>query len=196
MNSPLADEVVVVSGLPRSGTSMLMQMLAAGGLPLLVDDRRSADEDNPRGYFEYEPVKRLSQGNDWIHTARGKGVKIVAPLLRYVPLDERYRIILIDRDLDEVLASQQQMIERRGAATPESALGRARLRDEFARQLAALRFRLIDWHGASVVRLDYAAAVQHPHATAEQVDAFLGGQLDVHAMAAAVDRELHRHRGV
>jgi hypothetical protein len=95
MLSLLGNDVVVVSGLPRSGTSMLMQVLSAGGLPLVTDGVRGADEDNLRGYFEYEPVKRMAAGADWMYQARGKAVKIVAPLLRNLPPGETYRIILV-----------------------------------------------------------------------------------------------------
>ena len=106
--------IVVVSGLPRSGTSLMMQMLQAGGMPLLIDDLRPADTDNPNGYWEYEPVKRLQQDNSWIPQAEGKAVKVVSALLQYLPPQHTYKIIFMQRPMQEVLASQTVMLERRG----------------------------------------------------------------------------------
>src|SRR5262249_58261695 len=106
--------IVIVSGLPRSGTSLMMQMLQAGGMPLLTDALRPADADNPNGYWEYEPVKRLQQDNSWIPKAEGKAVKVVSALLPYLPPQHTYKIIFMQRPLQEVMASQTVMLERRG----------------------------------------------------------------------------------
>src|SRR5262245_34520180 len=105
--------IVVVSGLPRSGTSLMMQMLQAGGMPLLTDDLRPADTNNPKGYWEYEPVKRLQQDNTWMHKAEGKAVKVISVLLQYLPPQHTYKIIFMQRPMQEVLASQTVMLERR-----------------------------------------------------------------------------------
>jgi hypothetical protein len=115
-------DIVVVSGLPRSGTSMMMQMLEAGGLPILTDGERVADADNPRGYYEYAPAKRLMTDRTWLPAADGKAVKIVAQLLPYLPpAPHRFRVIFMKRDLGEVLASQQVMLanlNKTGARLP------------------------------------------------------------------------------
>src|SRR5687767_12088310 len=117
--------VTVVSGLPRSGTSLMMQMISAGGIPALTDEVRTADEDNPRGYLEFERVKRIKQDTSWLDEARGKVVKMVHLLLYDLPLDRPYRVVFMRRNLDEVLASQRKMLERQGkqgAQIPEAQL--------------------------------------------------------------------------
>src|SRR3989442_11689468 len=106
--------IVIVSGLPRSGTSLMMQMLQAGGMSLLKDDLRPPDADNPNGYWEYEPVKRLQQDNSWIPKAEGKAVKVVSALLQYLPPQHTYKIIFMQRPMREIMASQTVMLERRG----------------------------------------------------------------------------------
>src|SRR6188768_2448535 len=98
--------IVIVSGLPRSGTWLMMQMLKAGGMPLLVDELRPAYADNPNGYWEYEPVKRLQQDNTWMYKAEGKAVKVISALLQYLPSPHTYKIIFMQRPMQEVLASQ------------------------------------------------------------------------------------------
>ena len=104
------DEIVVVSGLPRSGTSMMMKMLEAGGLTPLTDGQREADEDNLGGYYEFEQVKKMAQDSGWLEEARGKVVKVISRLLYDLPKTYHYRVIFMQRHLDEVLASQQQML--------------------------------------------------------------------------------------
>ena len=188
--------VVVVSGLPRSGTSMLMQMLAAGGLPLLVDDQRPADPSNSRGYLEFEPVKRLGRpgaDSSWLESARGHAVKVVAPLLRGLPQGRPYRILFMERPLRQIVASQGAMLQRLGKSG-------ANLTD---RQLAAAYLRqvedlesLLAAHGPELrlLALRHGEALTDPAALAERINRFLGGGLDTAAMAAAVDPSLWRER--
>src|SRR5947208_15012411 len=108
--------ITIVTGLPRSGTSVMMQMLSAGGLPPLTDGLRQPDEDNPRGYFEFEPVKQIRRDTAWLQLAVGKAVKMVHLLLPELPLDQnhRYRVIMMRRDLSDVLASQNKMLMIKG----------------------------------------------------------------------------------
>ena len=191
---PSGPSIIVVSGLPRSGTSMAMRMLEVGGVPILSDGVRRADEDNPRGYFEYEPVKHLHQpGHDvaWLAGARGKAVKIVSFLLTWLPETYDYRVIFMRRDLSEVAASQEVMIGRRGAA--EEA-GGGDPRAAYAEHLAQVD-RFIA-RRACFTRMDvaYADAVADPRRAAESIAAFLGGGLDAAAMAAAVDPALRRQK--
>src|SRR5437660_7651564 len=110
-------EIIIVSGLPRSGTSLMMQMLENGGVPVVTDNIRTADTDNPKGYYEFEQVKKIKQDASWLPGTRGKVFKMVSQLLYDLPAGELYRIIFMDRDIDEVLASQEKMLERLGQKT-------------------------------------------------------------------------------
>jgi predicted AlkP superfamily phosphohydrolase/phosphomutase/tetratricopeptide (TPR) repeat protein len=191
---PLAESLVVVTGLPRSGTSMLMQMLAAGGLGVLSDGLRKADEDNPRGYLEFEPVKNLLKDSKWLFEQRGKAIKIVVPLLAALPAGLACRVILSHRDLDEVLDSQERMLVRRNrplAAKPER---RRMLKDEYGRTLSRVKAMLARRPATQMLVIDYRNAMADPAATAEKMNRFLGGGLDVAKMSAAIDPTLHRNR--
>jgi hypothetical protein len=187
------EPVVVVSGLPRSGTSMAMKMLEAGGLPLVTDQERAADVDNPRGYFEDERVKDLAEAEDtaWVHEARGQGIKVVSWLLQYLPPDLNYRLLFMRRNLQEVLASQAKMLERRGEASDTSdermlELYRSHLRRVSALLRHAPHFQWIDLH--------YTEVLERPRAEAERIGRFLGRDLDLDRMAAVVDESLYRNR--
>jgi hypothetical protein len=190
--TPLAESLVVVSGLPRSGTSMLMQMLAAAEYPILSDGLREADQDNPRGYLEYEPVKNLLKDNRWLFKGRGKAIKIVAPLLSALPPGLPCRIILIQRDLDEVLDSQDRMLARRQQAvtTPER---RKLLKDEYARSLARVKAWLSRRPMAQLLVVEHREAIADPQSFAEKVADFVGSR-KVSEMAAAIDPVLHRNQ--
>jgi predicted AlkP superfamily phosphohydrolase/phosphomutase/tetratricopeptide (TPR) repeat protein len=191
--TPLSESLIVVTGLPRSGTSMLMQMLAAGGMDVLSDGSREADEDNPRGYLEFEPVKNLLKNSKWLFEARGKVVKIVAPLLTALPADLACRVILCERDLEEVLDSQNRMLLRRGqpASTPER---RRMLKNEYARTVARVKATLVRRPGTQLLVIRHSDAIRDPVVTAEQIRNFLDGGLDVAQMAAVIDPALHRNR--
>jgi len=184
--------VTVVSGLPRSGTSLMMQMLQAGGLPVLTDGVRGADENNRRGYLEFEPVKRLRERNDWLAQARGQAVKVIHLLLRHLALqgELRYRIVFMRRPLDEVLASQRAMLARDGRPAGDPAV----LRRAFEKQLAELDTWLASQARISVLPAEYHAVLKNPAEEAGRVQAFLGLPLDVDAMARCVDPILHRER--
>ncbi len=184
--------ITVVSGLPRSGTSLMMQMLRAGGLPLLCDDARSPDESNPRGYFEYEAVKRTAQDASWVPQARGKAVKVIHALLRALPAGERYRVLVMRRPLDEVMASQQRMLARAGA--PAASLSPERLGQLFERQLADVEEWIERQPGFALLRVDYGELVAEPSRLSTDIQRFLGARLDTSAMTAEVDPTLHRER--
>ena len=186
------DFVTVVSGLPRSGTSLMMQMLHAGGLPVLADGQRRADENNPRGYLEFEPVKRLRSDRSWLPQARGHAVKIIHLLLRDLLLDGslQYRIVFMQRPLAEVLASQQAMLQREGKTGADPAL----LHKAFESQLAQLHTWLGAQASIAVLPVAYHEVVDEPQRVAEAVRGFLGLDLDAAAMVRAVDPALHRQR--
>jgi len=185
--------VTVVSGLPRSGTSLAMQMLLAGGVPLLSDAMRLPDADNPSGYLEYAPVLRTATDASWVAQAPGKAVKVVYALLRQLPRGFEYRVLWMRRRLGDVIASQERMLARRGAPA-DAALSRERLAAVFAAQLAETEAWLAQQPSFRVLALDYTEVVADPQRAARAIDAFLGGGLDREAMAAAVDRLRVRQR--
>ena len=193
---PVSESLIVVTGLPRSGTSMLMQMLAAGGMKVLSDGLRTADEDNPRGYFEYEPVKRLLAASSWLRDARGKAIKIVAPLLAALPPDLPCRLILVERDLDEVLDSQDRMLLRRNQPVDAKPERRRKLREEYQRILDRVKAMPAQRALTRILVISYGAAIAEPRTVAEALGQFLDGGLDAVKMAAAVDPALHRNRAV
>ena len=187
------EPIVIVSGLPRSGTSMVMKMLEAGGLPVLTDGLRTADEDNPKGYYEVERVKSLAAEEDkgWLAGARGKGIKVISYLLRSLPATYNYRVVFIRREIEEVLASQRKMLARRGE-TEETAP--ERMRSLFEDDLWRARYQLQHRPEFETIELHYSAVLARPLEEARRLAAFLDGKLDAEAMAAAVDPQLYRNR--
>jgi hypothetical protein len=186
------DRIAVVSGLPRSGTSMMMRALEAGGIAPLTDQVRAADVDNPKGYFEFERAKRLPQGDvAWLDEARGKCVKVISALLTHLPPTHRYDVIFMRRHLDEVLRSQRKMLEHLGQAAPDDDAAMSALLQDHAdsvRQWAAGQPNI------AVLDVDYNAMMAAPTDFVAQVREFLRVDLDSAAMAAAVDATLYRNR--
>jgi len=187
------EPVVVVSGLPRSGTSMAMRMLEAAGLATVVDGIREADQDNPKGYFELERVKDLAQENDWgwLQEARGKAIKIISYLLKELPDDHNYKVLFMRRDLREVLASQAKMLERRGE-TNES--DDERMIELYENDLWKASYLLKNNARFETLTIDYREVLDNPLEQARRISAFMGGGHDVEKMAAAVDPKLYRNR--
>ncbi len=186
--------IIVVSGLPRSGTSMAMQMLAAGGAAIVTDGVREPGEDNPRGYFEDERVKDLHrEGEDksWLTETRGRAIKVISFLLRDLPATNSYKVIFMRRNLPEVLASQRKLLERRGETDQTSDEKMIEIWQDHLRKTSyllkhAAHFDFID--------LSYQGVVANPLEHARSVRDFLGRALDVAQMAAAVDGTLYRNR--
>lgn len=185
--------IIVVSGLPRSGTSMLMQMLEAGGCPVLKDEARPPDPDNPKGYYEFEAVKSPAGYRSWIPRAEGKAVKVVAQLLRFLPpYQPGYHVILISRAMDEVMASQEAMLMRLGRTG--AALDRASLAKVFARHLDEARELAGKREDMRLLGIEHREVLQNPGAAARSIADFLASGLDVQAMASAVDPALYRRK--
>lgn len=184
--------ITVVAGLPRSGTSMMMQMLAAGGLPILTDGKRVADADNPKGYYELEAATRLRQDRTWLTEAVGKGVKIVAQLLPFLTPEHQYRIVFMEREFDEVLASQKTMLER--LERQQAKLTPTQLKQAYRTQLQHVKVWLMRQPNIHVLYVSHRDALSDPQTTAARVNGFLGETLDTAAMTTVVDRSLHRQR--
>jgi hypothetical protein len=184
--------VTVVSGLPRSGTSLMMQMLQAGGMQLLTDNRRAPDEHNPRGYFEHEAVKHSHNDASWLDQAGGKAVKVVHLLLLHLPTDRDYRVIFMARNLEEIIASQRVMLSQQGR--PRATLDDEALASIFRKQLALVRHGLAERPNFRVLDVNHSDVISQPAVTAGQINLFLGGELRVAYMAAAVDPTLYRQR--
>jgi hypothetical protein len=185
--------ITIVSGIPRSGTSMMMQILEAGGLEVLTDGVRAADEDNPRGYYEFEPVRRTAGDASWVDEARGCAVKVVHAHLSVLPVGPVYRVVFLLRDLDEVLDSQDRMLERRGE--PVETADRARLRRAFERDLDRVRAYLAAVEHLPTHYVEHRDLVGDPSSAIAGVARFLGGGLDREAMRRAIDPGLYRQRG-
>jgi hypothetical protein len=186
--------VIVVSGLPRSGTSMMMGMLEAGGVTPFSDGARAADVDNPEGYYEFRRVMDLERDPDksWVRQARGRALKVISFLLRHLPDDNAYRIVYMRRHLDEVLVSQDKMLDRLGNPAPGADL--EAMKEAYRNDIVAARLYARKQPHMEMIEVHYADTVADPAATARAVNAFLGGHLDEAAMAAAVKRELYRNR--
>jgi hypothetical protein len=187
------EPVVIVSGLPRSGTSMVMRMLQAGGLPICTDHERCADEDNPQGYFEHERVKDLEKEPDksWIRQCRGKALKVISHLVTALPDENFYRIILARRDLQEVVASQNIMLARRGQPNP---VADAEAVELYRKHLLHVAMHIDGRPNMELLTIQHREALQDPLRCAQCIQRFVGRRLDTAAMARAVDARLYRNR--
>lgn len=185
--------ITIVSGLPRSGTSMMMKMLEAGGLLPLTDHLRTADADNPRGYYEFERVKQLPQGDvAWLAEAHGKVVKVIAALLTHLPDTYRYRVILMRRAMSEILASQRQMLIRRGENPDkfsDEEIGRL-----FEKHLEKVNAWIAKQPNITCIEVNYNEMLQDSATQLARIDQFFDHTLDVKKMQQVIDHRLHRQR--
>lgn len=184
--------ITVVSGLPRSGTSLMMRMLEAGGLPVLTDDARKPDEHNPHGYYEYAPVKRLKDDSAWLAQAEGKAVKVVSMLLYDLPPDRKYKIVFMKRDMDEILSSQEEMLRQVGSAS--SPVFNEELKQTFERHLEKLFAWLARQAHVELLFCDYNRLVRAPDEITAGIVRYLETDLNILAMNQAVDKKLYRHQ--
>ena len=189
-----APPVVIVSGLPRSGTSMMMKMLEAGGVPVMTDEIRVADGDNPKGYYEFERVKQMDKGDTaWMADAQGKSVKVISALLQQMPAGYEYQIIFMHRNLNEILASQQKMLHNREENA--DAVDDAEMARLFEMHLAQVDAWMSQQPNMQVLHIDYNAMLLDPAPFVAQIDQFLQRALDPAAMETVVDPNLYRNRG-
>ena len=186
--------LVLVSGLPRSGTSMLMQMLEKGGMPIVTDKIRTPDEDNPKGYHEFERIKEIDKSPDksWLKQYRGQVIKTISFLLQDLPRNLNYQVIFMRRNIEEVLKSQNKMLQRSGAK--DELVPDAKMRQNYEFHLKKVYYQLNRVPNFAVLYLDYPAVVEDPLREAKRINAFLGGKLNVEAMASAVESSLYRNR--
>jgi hypothetical protein len=192
---PTLKPITIVSGLPRSGTSMMMKILEAGGMQVMTDELRTADEDNPKGYFELERVKKLKEGDvDWVGNAQGQVVKVISSLLEYLPKQYQYKIIFMRRALEEILASQKQMLIRRDEETEKVADNN--LAEMYQEHLKRTKVWLANQPNMEVLYVDYNDLMGEPSPHIQAVHDFLALPLDLDAMQAVPDPSLYRQRKV
>lgn len=184
--------IIIVSGLPRSGTSMLMSMLEKGGIEVLTDREREADEDNPRGYFEFEKVKQIEEDNEWLEDACGKVVKMISALLTHLPHKYDYKVIFMQRKMDEILASQKQMLIRRGE--PADKISDTEMAKLFKKHLEQVKSWLAKKPNFDVLYVSYNQILENPEENAKKINQFLGGNLRVDNMIDVIDESLYRQR--
>lgn len=184
--------IIIVSGLPRSGTSMMMKMLAEGGAPILTDQLRRPDDDNPNGYFELEVVRQMKEGNfSWLQQADGKVVKVISALLEYLPNDHEYKIIFMERDSKETLASQKIMLDHRGQF---SKLTDDEMEHQLHTHLAAMKPWLVRQPNIEVLYVNYNALMAEPELFCDRIAEFLDLPLNQAQMLAVPDKRLYRNR--
>ncbi len=183
--------VTIVSGLPRSGTSMMMRILESGGMPVLIDGKRASNDDNPAGYYEYEPVKQTKRDPSWLAVANGKAVKMVYRLLYDLPKTCDYRVLFMRRNLEEVLASQRVMLQRTGRPSDTDDWQMSEL---FRLELQQFDAWVVEQPCMALINVDYARLIHEPARAVEQIACFLSQNLDQAAMCAVVDPSLYRQR--
>lgn len=186
------EPIVVVSGLPRSGTSMMMKILSEGGLLPVTDALRTADEDNPEGYYELESVKQMAAGNvEWLSDANGKVVKVISALLEFLPAQYTYKVIFMEREIKEILASQRKMLARRNK---ESTVNDAEMEAQFRKHLAVVKPWLARQPNMDVMYVSYNALMSHPEPLCKRVVEFTGMPLNLERMLSVPNGELYRNR--
>jgi hypothetical protein len=184
--------IVIVSGLPRSGTSMMMRMIEAGGVEVVTDNIRMADVDNPQGYYEFEKVKRIKNDSSWLKGCRNKAFKMVSELLYHLPGNEKYKVVFMRRDMDEMLASQQKMLENLKKSS--SSVSNDEMKIIYGKHLRKLKQWLEEQENIDVLYISFNDVIRNPLENAEKVNDFLGGNLNMKKMSHVVEEALYRQR--
>lgn len=187
-----SEYVIIVSGLPRSGTSMMMKMLKSVGIPVLEDGIRKPDENNPNGYFEYELVKKLKQDDKWLDDAKGFAVKIVATLLQYLPKRIHYKIIFMERDINEIISSQRKMLSR--MKNEENAQDDSTMSKIYTQHLEKVKLYANKNKNMDVLYISYNEMLINPYKEGKKISTFFGSCLNVSEMISAVDKDLYREK--
>ncbi len=187
----ISESLIIVTGLPRSGTSMMMKMLHAGGMDVVTDNIRKPDEDNPEGYYEFEKVKKIKEDASWLNGVGGKVVKMASALLYDLPTDKNYRLIFMKRNLEEVLLSQRKMLERMGT---EDNIDDEEMRRLFCKHLEEIEGWLSGQQNMEVLYMDYNDILRNPRENVQIVNDFLDSILDTDKMIEIVDDSLYRNR--
>jgi hypothetical protein len=188
----MENNVIIVSGLPRSGTSMMMRMLEAGGLVVVTDNVRLPDKDNPNGYYEYEKVKKMKDDATWLGIAKGKVIKIVSMSLPYLPPNYNYKIILMQRHTKEILASQRRMLDR--LERTDNNLSDSELEKLYYKHIKQTEQWLTKQKNIDFIMISYNELLEKPYGLSEVVNKFLCQRLDIEKMAQVVDVSLYRQR--
>jgi hypothetical protein len=184
--------ITIVSGLPRCGTSMMMQMLDAGGVQTVTDDIREADEDNPRGYYELEAVKKIKEDKSWLDDCHGKVFKMISLLLFNLPVDNRYKVVFMTRDMDEMIASQKAMLKRLNRS--REGKKQENIERNFEKHLLKIRSWLQSQPNIDVIYMSYNDIVKNPYKYAKMLTQFLPHKLDAKRMAQVVEKTLYRQK--
>ncbi|MFW6142521.1 MAG: sulfotransferase [Candidatus Saliniplasma sp.] len=186
------ETIAVVSGLPRSGTSMMMKMLEMGGIPPLTDHEREANIDNPKGYYEFERVKKLPDDTGWLEEAKGKAVKVLAELIKHLPEGYEYKVIFMERHLEEIIESQKKMLLRKGEDPDD--VSDEELYDMFIKYRAMLKEHIKEHPKMEAIYISYNDIIHEPKEHVRRLDRFLDGELNVEKMVEVVDENLYRNR--
>jgi len=184
--------ITIVSGLPRSGTSLMMQMVEAGGMPVVTDNIRKANDDNPRGYYEFEKVKTIKDDSSWLPSCHGKAFKMISELLYHLPSNHTYKVIFMKREMEEILASQGVMLRRLGKNG--STLGDEKMAGSFEKHLQYIESWLATQSNITVLYVKYNDIIREPRPYAQSLNHFLGGWLHEEHMTQVVESSLYRQR--
>jgi broad-specificity NMP kinase len=191
--TPNPEPLIVVSGLPRSGTSLMMKMLEAGGIQVVTDHIRTPDDNNPKGYYEFERVKKLKDGDhSWIGDNTGKAVKVISALLEHLPSQHSYKVIFMRRNMEEILASQKQMLRRRGEETNK--VSDDKMAELFQSHLVKVETWLENQANFDVIQVNYNELLTNPVFDIEKIGSFLNSQVAIDQMLNIIDPTLYRER--
>jgi len=184
------NDIIVVTGLPRSGTSLMMQILQSMGIKLFIDKHRAPDQSNPKGYFEHELVKTIERNNFWIKDAKGKAIKIVSPLLMYLPVNINYKIIFMNRLLDEIIQSQERMLSERGKEN--NTINSEVLKQIFIKDLNLSRKWIAKQSQSKYLEISHSKLLENPKPELEKIKTFLDIPIDLRSTIKVIDKKLYQ----